>query len=67
MPYFKFKRTSTIVAYFPLLIKKEWWLGYKDPNDGNVHLLPDPGHELQETYKNLLIAESDIEAQKERL
>lgn len=53
-----------IAQYFPLLLKKEWWLGYKDPTTNNISLLDD---NTPESYKSLVIAEIDVEATKDKL
>lgn len=59
MPYFKFKPNAVITAYFPQLLKQEWWLGAKNL-EGNIQLLD---HSISPSLKQLLISENDVEAE----
>jgi hypothetical protein len=67
MAYFKFKPTAAIVSYFPQLLKKEWWMGYQDPNTGNVSLMDDGKEPFPSVLQGLVIAGTDVEERKDRL
>ncbi|BAG41594.1 hypothetical protein [Ralstonia phage phiRSL1] len=61
MPYFKIKPSAAVVAYFPLLLKHEYWYGTRDAN-GAVTLMDVAGSEpLPAGYLNLVIAPGDVE------
>jgi len=59
MPWYKFKRTETIVSYFPQLLKNNrWWAGTKDPQTGAIYLA---GTDVPEDLRQLVINERDVE------
>jgi hypothetical protein len=58
MPWYRFKRTETIVSYWPQLLKgNKWWLGTKDPQTGSIYLV---GTSIPEELKQLVIHERDV-------
>jgi len=59
MPWYRFKKTETIVTYFPQLVKgNKWWMGTKDPQSGSIYLV---GADVPDELRQLVVHERDVE------
>jgi hypothetical protein len=58
MPWYRFKKTETIVNYFPQLVKgNKWWFGTKDPQTGSIFLV---GADVPDELRQLVANERDV-------